>query len=195
MQFSWGITLNFTLYGYPMGSEVVLAEGQKPNFSVIARGSDLIDFIETLKWDFDEGIFDKEGHPIFETVLHNKVKALDVDMDFIDNNYKNYSLYYLRLKQLFKLRGQEVWAWSSPIWAFLKPPPEMVVDFDCDGDIDETDAASFKADFSRNQHKNPCTNNNPCNGDFDCDGDVDWTDAEKFKEAYDKRSSKDPCPP
>jgi len=68
-------------------------------------------------------------------------------------------------------------------------------DFDCDGDIDETDAALFKADFGRNQYKNPCTNNNPCNGDFDCDGDVDWTDAEKFKADYDKRSSKDQCPP
>jgi hypothetical protein len=69
-------------------------------------------------------------------------------------------------------------------------------DFDCDGDVDDSDAVLFKADFGRSQHKNPCTNNNPCNGDFDCDGDVDWTDAEKFKEDYDdKRLSKDFYPP
>jgi hypothetical protein len=67
-------------------------------------------------------------------------------------------------------------------------------DFDCDGDVDEIDTALFKADFGRNQDKNPCTNDNPCNGDFDCDGDVDWSDAEKFKEDYGKRSSDNPCP-
>jgi len=72
---------------------------------------------------------------------------------------------------------------------------EWESDFDCDGDVDDSDAVLFKADFGRSQHKKPCTNNNPCNGDFDCDGDVDWTDAEKFKEDYDKRSSKDPCHP
>ena len=67
-------------------------------------------------------------------------------------------------------------------------------DFDCDGDVDDIDAALFKADFGRNQDKNPCTNDNPCNGDLDCDGDVDWSDAEKFREDYGKRSSDNPCP-
>jgi len=68
-------------------------------------------------------------------------------------------------------------------------------DFDCDGDVDETDAALFKADFGRNQYKNPCTNDNPCNGDFDCDGDVDWSDAEIFKSDFGRNALKNPCPP
>jgi hypothetical protein len=76
----------------------------------------------------------------------------------------------------------------------LERPSKCESDFDCDGDVDEIDAALFKADFARNQDKTPCTNDNPCNGDFDCDGDVDWTDAEKFKEDYGKRSSDNPCP-
>ena len=68
-------------------------------------------------------------------------------------------------------------------------------DFDCDGDVDNSDTALFKADYGRNQHKNPCTNNNLCNGDFDCDGDVDLTDAEIFKSDFGRNALKNPCPP
>ena len=66
-------------------------------------------------------------------------------------------------------------------------------DFDCDGDIDGMDAATFKVDFGRSQFKNPCTNGNPCNGDFDCDGDVDGTEAPAFKQIYGRNFYDNPC--
>lgn len=54
--------------------------------------------------------------------------------------------------------------------------------FDCDFDVDGTDAALFKADFGRSPYVSPpCDYYNPCNGDFNCDGDVDGTDAAEFK--------------
>jgi hypothetical protein len=56
--------------------------------------------------------------------------------------------------------------------------------FDCDYDVDGSDAAKFKADFGRSMFDIPCTNEDPCNGDFECDGDVDGTNAAKFKERY-----------
>jgi hypothetical protein len=68
-------------------------------------------------------------------------------------------------------------------------------DFDCDGDVDDSDAATFKADFGRSLVNDPCTNESQCNGDFDCDGDVDWSDAAIFKSDFGRNALKNPCPP
>jgi len=56
--------------------------------------------------------------------------------------------------------------------------------FDCDYDVDGSDAARFKADFGRSLFSNPCISQNPCDGDFECDGDVDGTDAADFKKYF-----------
>ncbi len=111
------IILNFTLNGNLMGSEVILPERPgHPNISVKARGTDLIDFVEILKWEFKNGKYDKDGHPIFETILHSEVKALEADIEFVDRDYNDFSMYYVRIKQQSEAWGREVWAWSSPIW-------------------------------------------------------------------------------
>ena len=67
-------------------------------------------------------------------------------------------------------------------------------DFDCDGDCDGADAATFKVDFGRSTFLNPCTNEEQCNGDFDCDVDVDGTDAALFKEDFGRSDFDNPCP-
>ena len=56
--------------------------------------------------------------------------------------------------------------------------------FDCDYDVDGTDAARFKADFGRSLFSYPCISQDTCNGDFECDGDVDGTDAADFKRYF-----------
>ena len=66
--------------------------------------------------------------------------------------------------------------------------------FDCDGDVDGTDAAKFKLDFGRSTFFNPCTNAEQCKGDFDCDSDCDGTDAAKFKEDFGRSVFSNPCP-
>ncbi len=66
--------------------------------------------------------------------------------------------------------------------------------FDCDLDVDGTDASTFKGDFGRNGFNSPCTFGDPCNGDFTCDGDVDGTDASKFKSDFGRGQFKNPCP-
>jgi hypothetical protein len=110
------IILNFNLNGYPMGSEVELEKEQKPKISVKVRGTDLIDFVEILKWDFVEGEFDKDNHPMFEAIFHKKINAMEVNFKIIDDNIINDCLYYVRLKQAQTIRENEAWAWSSPIW-------------------------------------------------------------------------------
>jgi hypothetical protein len=67
-------------------------------------------------------------------------------------------------------------------------------DFDCDGDIDGTDAGLFKEDFGRNLLFYPCDETNPCHGDFDCDQDVDGTDGDFFKQDFGRTAFNNPCP-
>ena len=68
-------------------------------------------------------------------------------------------------------------------------------DFDCDGDLDGTDAAAFKSDFGRSEYNFPCSNDDPCNGDFDCDGDVDGTDTSLLSSDFGRGPFQNPCPP
>jgi hypothetical protein len=67
-------------------------------------------------------------------------------------------------------------------------------DFDCDGDVDGTDATSFKNDFGRRTYNNSCVSGNPCNGDFDCDNDCDGLDAANFRPDFGRNSFNNPCP-
>jgi len=66
--------------------------------------------------------------------------------------------------------------------------------FNCDGDVDGSDAFLFKTDFGRSSILNPCTAINPCNGDFNCDRDVDGSDAFLFKTDFGRSSILNPCP-
>ena len=67
-------------------------------------------------------------------------------------------------------------------------------DFGCDGDVDGSDASTFKADFGRNSFQRPCIAGDTCNGDFNCDGDVDGTDTSLFKQDFGRSSMQSPCP-
>ena len=67
-------------------------------------------------------------------------------------------------------------------------------DFDCDGDVDGTDATLFINDFGRRTYNNPCESGNPCYGDFDCDNDCDGTDAANFKPDFGRSLFNNPCP-
>ena len=67
-------------------------------------------------------------------------------------------------------------------------------DFDCDGDVDGSDASALKNDFGRSQLLDPCTDQSPCYGDFDCDGDVDGSDANILKKDFGRSPFKNPCP-
>jgi len=66
--------------------------------------------------------------------------------------------------------------------------------FDCDQDVDGTDAFSFKQSFGRSLVLNPCTTDSPCHGDFNCDHDCDGTDASRFKQDFGRSSLQNPCP-
>ena len=71
---------------------------------------------------------------------------------------------------------------------------ECESDFGCDGDVDGSDASTFKLYFGRNLLYYPCDHINPCRGDFSCDGDVDGSDAALFKLDFGRSAFSNPCP-
>jgi len=86
----------------------------------------------------------------------------------------------------------------------MNPPQELVAlpvsgvfcvpcygDFECDGDVDGTNAIQLKGDFGRRN----CNIVPKCMGDFDCDRDVDGTDAVKFKKDFGRKNCLPPCSP
>ncbi len=70
---------------------------------------------------------------------------------------------------------------------------ECEVNFDCDDDVDGTDAALFKQNFGRSPFKNPCSLETPCYGNVDCDKDQDGGDAAQFKVDFGRSIYKNPC--
>jgi len=72
---------------------------------------------------------------------------------------------------------------------------ECIADFDCDTDVDGSDAIAFKTDFGRSDFLDPCTDLDQCHGDFNCDGDVDGSDAALFKTDFGRSMFFNPCPP
>ena len=66
--------------------------------------------------------------------------------------------------------------------------------FNCDGDVDGSDASTFKADFGRSPILHPCIADDPCSGDFSCDVDVDGSDASLFKSDFGRSPILNPCP-
>ena len=67
-------------------------------------------------------------------------------------------------------------------------------DFNCDGNVDATDATSFLYDIGRSQFNNPCSSANPCSGDFNCDVNVAADDVAKFLEDFGRSQYNNPCP-
>jgi hypothetical protein len=79
------------------------------------------------------------------------------------------------------LRGQDV------VFLLGDIDRECHADFDCDADVDGSDALTFKHNFGRSRIQNPCSDANLCDGDFDTDSDVDGYDALTFKASFGTR--------
>lgn len=110
------IILEFKLNGHLMGSEVELPKNEFPNFEIMAYGTDIIEFIELVKWDFSNPNYGNDVHPDFTTIKRWDINSISIDTSFSDLSFSSNSVYYLRLKQVNSNAGTESWAWSSPIW-------------------------------------------------------------------------------
>ncbi|MBX7227345.1 MAG: T9SS type A sorting domain-containing protein [Chitinophagales bacterium] len=108
------IAVDFTINGFKMGN-ILNSITENPSIEYNVLGTDTLEYIEILKWDFVNGTYEN-NHPKFEVILHQDLHSIYAEQTFTDLNYQNNSMYYLRVKQKNKPDDNESWAWSSPIW-------------------------------------------------------------------------------
>ncbi|MEZ5002735.1 MAG: hypothetical protein R2730_06845 [Chitinophagales bacterium] len=110
------ILLEFKVNDQMMGSEINLLFNEVPHFELMAHGTRNIEFVELVKWDFNNPQYGDDVHPDFTTIKRWDVNDLIIDTTFIDSTFTSNSVYYLRLKQVDDGGSLESWAWSSPVW-------------------------------------------------------------------------------
>ena len=111
--------------------------------------------------------------------------------DVLENAYTNYKL----------MLNDRSWGIHNTgyIKKLLQDSIDSIIpcngDFDCNGNVDSTDATSFLAELGRSPFHNPCTNEVPCYADFNCDEAVDAGDVGEFIEDFGRSQFSRPCPP
>lgn len=113
------MVLKFTIDTAIMGDELSVPADSFPTIHFSVNGTDVLDFIEVLKWDFKNGKYTTNPvHPIYPVIkkiqFSNAVKNYSFAM--IDTSMRDSCLYYVRVKQKNMVSNREVWAWTSPIW-------------------------------------------------------------------------------
>ena len=79
-----------------------------PRLLVSAHGTDIIESVEILRYSKPDGGF--------AVISEFEPNAPDFEWSGNDGNFRDDSIYYLRLRQRGTIRGRAVMAWSSPIW-------------------------------------------------------------------------------
>ncbi|MCI0723034.1 MAG: DUF3604 domain-containing protein, partial [Acidobacteria bacterium] len=100
------IWLEFSIDGHGMGQE--FAPRGKPEILATIAGTDELSLVEIVKYDFQG----KE----YKTIHRSNPAAFVAEIRLQDQDFASDSFYYVRARQKTPVRGQEVWAWSSPIW-------------------------------------------------------------------------------
>ncbi len=113
------IILKFNIDKNIMGDETTIPCDSFPTIHFEVNGTDALDFVEILKWDFKKGTYTSNPtHPIYTSIYKQTFTAptLNFSISMIDTSLRDSCLYYVRVKQKNLISNREVWAWSSPIW-------------------------------------------------------------------------------
>lgn len=111
--------LKFNIDKNIMGDEATIPCDSFPTIHFEVNGTDALDFVEILKWDFKSGTYSSNPvHPIYTSIRKQTFTAptLNYAISIIDTTLRDSCLYYVRVKQKNLVSNREVWAWSSPIW-------------------------------------------------------------------------------
>jgi len=100
------IILDFEVNGTTMGQQAPAHE--KAGVHVKAHGTDVIEWVEVLRW--------LPGEAAFTVVQRWEPKALDFDVMWEDTETKPGAIYYTRLRQEKLVHKRVAMAWSSPVW-------------------------------------------------------------------------------
>lgn len=112
------IIIDFKINDAMMGSTIDLTSQDIPDIQFLVHGTDVIDRVEIVKWDFLTGTYGDDANPDFVTIANfaGTGDALLIEDEFQDLNFYGDAVYYLRAIQEERVENREVWAWSSPIW-------------------------------------------------------------------------------
>ncbi len=141
------IALKFTINNHLMGEELNVACDDYPELKMEVNGTDVLDYIQVLKWDFKNGTYSADNHPNFSIIktysLNGNASGFKDSM--VDGFLTDTSVYYIRVKQKNKIDDREVWAWSSPIWvnkvSCPTPPKDVLLPLDA---ADSSSGSQYK---------------------------------------------------
>jgi len=107
------IILEFTIGDYMMGDEFSVGLPYTPSLNVKVIGSDIIDYVEVVKYDGSS----------FTVPYRVTPSSKEISFTYDDPSFTSDSLYYIRLRQANQVDGRDVMAWSSPIWVDISTGP------------------------------------------------------------------------
>jgi len=105
------ILLDFKVDGHMMGESYTVTPPHSPTIEVRVVGTDLLDSVELVKYD-----------GITYTVPYSVTQpgSREVSFTYVDSDFNQAGLYYVRVQQVNEVRGRAVMAWSSPVWVSPK---------------------------------------------------------------------------
>ena len=89
-----------------MGQQAPLQEQNA--IHIMAHGTDLLDWVEVLRW--------LPGETGFSVVQRWEPRTLDFEATWEDTASKPGAIYYTRLRQQKLVHKRIAMAWSSPVW-------------------------------------------------------------------------------
>lgn len=112
------IAMKFYINNHLMGDEIGIGCEEYPELKISVDGTDALDYIQVLKWDFKNGVYSSDNHPLFNVIKTYSFSGNTSGFNdsLVDGFMTDTSVYYIRVKQKNKIDDREVWAWSSPIW-------------------------------------------------------------------------------
>ena len=100
-----------------MGSRITLQNDQSVDLDLFVYGTDVLEYVEVLRW---AGGF-ANGHPQFLPIQRFDNVGQSLQTTFVDPDFSDQAVYYVRAKQLKDIKGRPVFAWSSPVSVKKKP--------------------------------------------------------------------------
>ena len=91
-----------------MGDQIIINPDTPPRIEVRVIGTDVIDYVQLMKFDGRDWIV------LFEA----KPDAEECEFGFTDSGFTKRAIYYVWFKQKNIVENREVRGWSSPIWVF-----------------------------------------------------------------------------
>ncbi|MFC2084394.1 hypothetical protein ACFLS9_05005 [Bacteroidota bacterium] len=100
--------LDFRINNQIMGSKIYLEPGETPEIDVKVTGTNIIDFVQVMKFNGRRWIILSEVKP----------DSRYCTFSYIDSGFLDNAIFYVRIKQKNIVENREVRGWSSPIWVF-----------------------------------------------------------------------------